>query len=222
MVHIQIEPHANGIGGHKVIHIAVLIHFNLRIARPWAQSPHDHGRPALLAPQKFSNSIDIIDAERDNGRAFRHAADFLLPAVAQLRKPLPMHKIRSRNQSRNGLSHGLCTHKERFMQAARAQQTIREHMAALRIGAELDLIYREKVTPHALGHGLNGTDPIFRARRHNALLAGHQSHNGRPPQRYDFVINLACQQSQGQSHDSRAMRQHPFNGIMGFARVGRA
>ena len=108
------------------------------------------------------------------------------------------------------------------MQAACAQQTVGEDMAALRIGTKLNLIDREKITAHALGHGLNSTDPVFCAGRHNALLAGDQGHNGRSAQRYDFVIDLAGQQPQRQSDDARAMRQHPLNRIMGFARVGRA
>ena len=67
MVHIQIEAHANGVCGDKIIHIAVLIHLNLRIARARAQGPHDHCRPALLASQQLGDSIDVVDAKRYDG-----------------------------------------------------------------------------------------------------------------------------------------------------------
>ena len=33
VVDIQVQPHADGIGGDQIIHIAILIHRHLRIAR---------------------------------------------------------------------------------------------------------------------------------------------------------------------------------------------
>ena len=46
---IKVQPHANRIGGHKIIHLARLEHRHLRIAGARRQSAHDH-RSAAAHP----------------------------------------------------------------------------------------------------------------------------------------------------------------------------
>ena len=50
VIDIKVQPHANRIGGHQIIHLAVLIHRNLRIAGTRRQRPHHHRSTAFLAP----------------------------------------------------------------------------------------------------------------------------------------------------------------------------
>ena len=219
MVHIKVQPHANGICGHQIIHIAILIHLNLRITGPRAQSPHDNRSTAFLSPQKLRNSVHIINAKRHNCRARWHAANFFLPAVAQFGKAITIQKIRRRYQSRNGFAHGLCTQKQGFMQATRSQKPIGEDMAPLRVSAELNLIYRQKIASHALRHRLHRADPVFGPIRHNTFFTGHQGHHRWSPQGHNFIINFACQKPQRQANHPRAMCQHTFNRVMGFASI---
>ena len=51
MADIQIQPHPDGIRGHQIIDIAVLIQFHLRIAGARAEGAHDHSCATLGAAQ---------------------------------------------------------------------------------------------------------------------------------------------------------------------------
>ena len=48
VVDVEVQPHADGVGGHQIIDIAVLIQLHLRVARARAERAHDHRRAALL------------------------------------------------------------------------------------------------------------------------------------------------------------------------------
>ena len=108
------------------------------------------------------------------------------------------------------------------MLPARPQQTVCEHMPPFRIGAELNFVDGQKIDAHPFGHRLDGADPILGARRHDSLFAGDQRHNRRAPLGHDAVIDLARQQAQRQTDHAGAIAQHPLDGVMGLARIGRA
>ena len=59
MVQIKVQPHADGIGRHQKIDIAILVELNLRVAGAGAEPPHHHRRAATLAPHKLGNLIDL-------------------------------------------------------------------------------------------------------------------------------------------------------------------
>ena len=50
MVQVEIQPHADGIGRHQEIHIAILVELDLGIAGARAEPPHHHRCAATLAP----------------------------------------------------------------------------------------------------------------------------------------------------------------------------
>ena len=95
-------------------------------------------------------------------------------------------------------------------------------MTALGIGAKLNFVDRQKIGAHALWHRLDGTDPVFGARRHDPLFAGDKRHHRRAAQGDDLVIDLARQKTQRQADHTRAIAQHPFNRIMRLAGICRA
>ena len=101
------------------------------------------------------------------------------------------------------------------------EQTVGEHMAAVRVGTKLDFIHRHKIGTDFQRHRLDGADPIGGAVGYDPLLAGHQSHNRGATRLDTAVIDLARQKAQRQTDDAGAMHQHPFDGIVGFAGVGR-
>ena len=101
------------------------------------------------------------------------------------------------------------------------QQPVGKHMAALGVGAKLDLVYREEIAAHPIRHRLDRANPILGAVRHNPLFAGDQSHDRRAPGPDDPVIYLAREQTQRQADDAGAVAQHPLDGIMGFSGIGR-
>ena len=51
MVHVHVQAHAHGIGGHEIIHFARLLHFDLGIAGAGTERTHDHCCPAAMAAQ---------------------------------------------------------------------------------------------------------------------------------------------------------------------------
>ena len=58
--------------------------------------------------------------------------------------------------------------------AARVQQAVGEDVAALGIGAELDLVDRQELDLAVQRHGLDRADEIVRPGRDDLLLAGDQ------------------------------------------------
>ncbi len=95
-------------------------------------------------------------------------------------------------------------------------------MAAIRVGAKLNFINADKIGPNVQRHRFGRGNPILRARRDDLFLARDQRHHGRAAQGDYFVINLARKQAQRQANNPRAVPQHPLDGIMRFAGVGRA
>ena len=222
MIHVEVQAHPDGVGGDKVIHVAVLIHRDLRVPGPGRQRPHDHGHPALLPPHQLGQRIEVIDRETHDGRTPRHPADLLRPGIGERREPFASHELHLRHQCGNRPAHGVRPHEQGLMQPPRVQQAFGEHMATLGIGAKLYFVDGDEIGAQPLRHRLDRADPVLRALRHDPLFAGDQRHDARPAQGDDPVIDLARQKTQRQPDDSRAMRQHPFDGVVSLARIRRA
>ena len=105
--------------------------------------------------------------------------------------------------------------------AARAQQAVGEDVAALGVGAELDLVDREEAHREVERHRLDGRDEIARARRLDALLAGDQRDRAGAALRDDAVVDLARQQAQRKADQAAAMGEHALDREVGLAGVGR-
>ncbi len=71
-------------------------------------------------------------------------------------------------------------------------------------------------------HRLDGGDPEARIRRLDLLLAGDERHRVGADPLHGAVIDLARQQPQRQADQPGRMRQHPLDGEMGLAGIGRA
>ena len=69
MIEIEIKTHADGVGRHEEIDIAVLIELDLRIPSARAQGPEHDRRAAALAPHQFGDGIDVARREGDDGGA---------------------------------------------------------------------------------------------------------------------------------------------------------
>ena len=60
MIDVEIEPHADGVGGDEVIHIAVLEHLHLRVARAGRERAQHHGCAAVLPADQFGDRVDFV------------------------------------------------------------------------------------------------------------------------------------------------------------------
>ena len=222
MIDIEVQPHADGIGGNQIVDLSVLIHRHLRIARARRECAHHHRRTALLAADQLGDGIYILNRKPDDCATRLHPAYLFLTCIDQFAHPVAAHEIDPRNQRRDGAAHGVGPHEQRLMQAPRAQQTVGKDMAALGIGAKLDLVDGYEIRAHLLRHRLDSAHPILRARRHDPLFARDQRHHRGPARLDDPVIDLTRQKPQRQADHPGPMGQHPFDCIGRLAGICRA
>ena len=177
MLDVQVQPHPDGIRCHQKIDIAVLVKFDLRIAGARAKRPHHHRTTALLAADQFGNGIDIFNRKADNCTAFRHPAYLFRTCMRQRRKTILFHKGHPRHHRGDRRAHGVRPQKQRFHQPARVDQTVGEHMATVRISAQLYFVHGHKIGTNVQRHRFDRADPIQRAVGHNAFFTCHQRHH---------------------------------------------
>ena len=221
MADIKVQPHANGIRSNEIVDIAVLIHFDLRIAGARRQCPHDNGGTAFCAAQQLSNRIYIFTRKPDNCRSLGHFAYLFRTCVGQLRHSLAAHEIDLWHHRRDGAAHRFSPQKQRFMQATRMQKPVGEHMPAFRIAAKLNFIDGKKIATDPLRHGFDRAHPIGRPGWHNPLFTRHKRHDTGPAHRNDPVVNLARKQAQRQANHTGPVGEHPLNGVVRFASICR-
>ena len=97
-----------------------------------------------------------------------------------------------------------------------------EHMAALRIGAKLDLIDSKKFDLTIERHRLDRADEVARPERNDLFFAGDQGDLSRAPRLDHPIVDLAREQPQRQADHARGMSEHPLDRQMRLARIGRA
>jgi hypothetical protein len=87
VIDVEIEPHADGIGGDEIFDVARLIELNLRVAGPRRERTHDDGSAAALAADQFRDLIDLFGGKRDHRRTPGQPCELLLAAEGELRQP---------------------------------------------------------------------------------------------------------------------------------------
>ena len=132
---IKVQAHADGIGRHQIIDIAILIQFHLRIAGARAQRAHHDGRTALGPAQQLGDRIYIFNRKPDDGGPIWHAAYLFRTCVGQGRESLAPQELDMRHQCGNRATHGLGPQQQRLVQAPRMQQPMGKDMTTLGIGA---------------------------------------------------------------------------------------
>ncbi len=217
---IEVQAHADGVGGDQKIDLALLIHRHLRVARARAERPHHHRRAAHLAADQLGNGIDVVDRETDNGRPGVHAPKLSGPGIGKLGKTLAPQEMGLWHQCGDGPAHGFRAQKQRLEAPARLEQPVGKDMATLGVGAKLNFVDGQKVTAQTVGHRLDRADPIGRVLGHDPLFPGDQRHHAGAAHRNDAVIDLAGKQAQRQPDDAALVRQHPLDRVMGLAGVG--
>ena len=95
-------------------------------------------------------------------------------------------------------------------------------MAALRIGAELDLVHHKAGHRNVQRHRLHRADEILRIRGDDFFFASDQRGGGSALLGNDLVIDLPRQQAERQADHAGAVRQHPLDREMGLAGIGGA
>ncbi len=165
MIDIHVEAHADGIGGDDVVDVARLIEGHLGIAGAGRQGAQHHGGAAILPPDEFGHGIDHLGGEGDDGGAAGKPGHFLHARIGELGKARPGDEAGFGQHGFEDGLHGGSAEKHGFLTAPPVQNPVGEDVAALEIGAELNLVDGEERHLDVGRHGLDGCHPIARARR---------------------------------------------------------
>ena len=222
VIQVQVEAHADGVGGDQIVDLAGLEHGDLGVARARAERAQHHGGAAALAAQELGHGVDLGRGEGDHGRARRQARQLARAAVGERREARPGDDLGLGHQPAQDRTDRLGAQEHGLFQAARVQQAVGEDVAPVRIGAELDLVDAQEGDRPVERHGFDGAQEVARARRQNLLLAGDQRHLARALDRDHPVVVLAREQAQGKPDHAAAVAEHALDGEIGLARVGRA
>ena len=199
-----------------------MIEFNLRIAGARTEAAHDDSAATFLASEDFGYGVDFVSAEPDNGRALRQLRNLLLPCIREGREPLAHICSEVEVQVSQDIAHSFCAEQERFLRAARIEDTVCENMSAVIVFGELNFINRQKLDRNVGRHGFYCADPIARFVGDDPLFACHQSDGAVPFCGYDTVIDFAREQAQRQSDHAGCVAHHTLQRIMRLPGIGRA
>ena len=77
VIDVEVEAHADRVGGDDVVDIAGLVQLDLRVAGARRQRAEHDRRAAALAPDPLGDGVDLLGRERDDrGRGGRRAIFF--------------------------------------------------------------------------------------------------------------------------------------------------
>ena len=221
MVEIEIEAHADGVGRHQEIDVAVLVEGDLGIARARGERAEHHGGAAALPPHQLGDGVDVLGGEGDDGRASRQPRDLLVAGVSERGEARSRDDIGAGKQFADGVAHGGGAEQQRLAEAAGVKQAIGEDVAALAVGGELNLVDGDEVGLEVERHRLDGAHIMARRGRLDLLFAGDQRNFGGADARDDLVVDLAGEQTERQTDDADVVGEQPLDGEMGLAGVGR-
>ena len=173
-----------------------------------------------MATHQLGDRVDGVGGEGDDGAARRQAGELLRAGVSELREAVARLDDELGAETSDQGRRGRRAQQHRFGDPARVQQALGEDMAALGIGAELDLVDGEKLDPAIERHRLDRGDPVARRHRHDFLFAGDERHRARALRLDDAVVDLASQQPQRQADHAGRMAEHALDREMGLAGVG--
>jgi hypothetical protein len=221
VIDVEVEPHADRVGGDQVVDIAVLKHLDLRVAGARRErTEHDRGA-AMLAADQLGDGVDFIGRERDDRGAARLPRDLAVAGEFQRREPRSCDDRSARQQPLDDRPHGRSPQQQRLVAAAAVQNAVGKDMPALEIGRDLDFVDRKKGDVDIPRHRLDGRDPEPRIFRLDLLLAGDQRNGIHARASGDLVVDLARQEPQRQPDHARGMREHPLDCQVRLAGVGR-
>jgi hypothetical protein len=221
MVNVQVEAHADRIGGDQVVHLLRLVQGHLRIARARRQPSMHHGGAAAPVPQQLGDPVYLGHIEGDHGAAARQGAEPRLAARPQRRQARMALDARRGHQVREQRPDRLCAEEPRLRAPASVQQAIGEDVAALRVSRQLDLVDGEEIDLLRQRHRLDRAHPITRTASDALLFAGDQRDRFFADLARHPIVHLARQQPQRQPQHAARVLEHAGEGSVGLAGVRR-
>ncbi len=222
VIDVEVQAHADGVGGDQKLDVAGLEQFDLGVARARAQRTEHDRRAAALAADQFGDGVNLVGREGDDRRAARQAGDLARAGVGEERHARAGHHVHARQQLLDDAAHRGGAEEQRLVAAAQVQQAVGEDVAALKVAGELDLVDGKERHVGRRRHRLDGADAEARRRGDDLLLAGDERDLVGTDALRHAAVNLAGEEAERQADHARGVRQHPLDGEMGLARVGGA
>ena len=221
VVDVEVQPHADRIGGDQVVDVAGLVERDLGISGAWRKGAQHHGCAAALAADQLGDGIDFVGREGDDCRATRQARQLLGARIGQVGEARAGDDGDALEQPLDDAAHRGGAQQQRLLPAAQMQQPVGEDVAALEIARQLHLVDGDEGDIRLARHRLHSADGIARAGRYDLFLAGDEGDLVRADLLADTRIDLACKQPQWQADHAALMRNHALDGEMRLAGVGR-
>ena len=174
MVYIHVQAHADGIRRDQKVDFLVLVERDLGISGARREAAHDNRAAAAAPADHFGDGVDFRGTEGDDRAACRQAHQLGRSRIGELGEARPRFDVGLGNQMREQRPDGFSTEEHCFDEAAGMQQTLGEHVSAIRIRAELDFIDREEFAGPVERHSFRGAGKPARARGYDLLLAGNE------------------------------------------------
>ncbi len=144
MADIEVQPHADGVGGDDVIDLARLEQLDLAVARFGTERAHHHRAAAAKPAQHFGHGVDLLGAEGDDRTARGRRDSLRRPGMGQRGETRPLDDFgfglqRAHHRRQRGRAQ-----QHRLFPPARMQQPVGEDMPAFPVRAELRLVQRHE------------------------------------------------------------------------------
>ena len=218
---VHVQPHADGVGGHQVVDLAGFVQRDLRVAGARAEGAEDDGRPAVPPAHLLGDPVDVVGGKGDDGGTPRQAGQLALAAPAQRREPGPLLDFGARQDAPENRAHRRGAQEHGFRLPARVQEAVREHVPAFRVRGQLHLVHGQELDVEIARDGLRGRGVVARTARNDPLLTGDQRRCLSATDPDDAVVDLARQQTQRASDQPAGVAQHPVDGQVRLAGIGR-
>jgi hypothetical protein len=174
VVHVHVEAHADRVRGDQEVHLALLVERHLRVAGAGRQPAHHHRAAAAPAADGLGDGVDLAGGEGDHGAAGRQARELGRAGVGELAEARAGLDLGARDEALQQRADRLGAEEHGLDHAAGVQQPIGEDVAAVRVGAELDLVHRDELGLPIERHRLHRASEPFRSRRNDLLFAGDE------------------------------------------------
>ncbi len=212
VIDIEVEAHADGVGGDKKVDIAGLVELHLGVAGARRQRAQDNGGAAALTPDQFGDGVDLVGGERDDRGTARKPRDLLRSRPGEVRHARACHHVHAAQHPLQDGPHRQRAQQQGLAPSAQVQDAVGEDVAAFEIGGQLHLVDGDEVGRGVTRQRLDGADRKARAGGLDLLLAGDERDVSLADLLADTLIDLARQQAQRQADQPGRMRHHALDG----------
>src|SRR5712671_6781466 len=169
---VKIEPHADRIRGDEIVDIAGLVEFDLGIASARRKCAQHNGGAATLPPDQLRDGVNLVGGKRHDRGTARLARNLLLARVNELRQAGAAEDIGARQQLFHHRTNRGGAQNQRLLAPSAIEHAVRENMAAIEIGSELNLVNRHEGDIEIARHRLDRRYPEAGIGGLDLLLAG--------------------------------------------------